>query len=305
MPLIISDKNIEKLQRGRKARRLNIGPAKSRAERELLKDMNEMWKRILFPATERLKQMIKAGAQPFELANFLDETLATAQAEYNIASDDITWRWLSSTDTDTRARLQRAMQQSLGVGIAAVVDSPGMKILLDAKSMEAANLIKTVPQQYIGEVAQAVVDNLMGRPFKGGDTSLLGRIESVGKVAQSRAKLIARDQTSKLIGSVNRARQESIGLDTYIWRTVKDRRVVGLPGGTYPEGNSVHGNHHIMEGKWCQWADPTLYSTDRGKTWIKRTDEMPKTHPGQDIQCRCHADPVIDVQKILKHTQRL
>jgi uncharacterized protein with gpF-like domain len=124
-------------------------------------------------------------------------------------------------------------------------------------------------------------------------------------VSKNRAKLIARDQTSKLTGLVNQTRQQSIGIEAYIWRTVKDQRVVGNPGGKYPEGNKAHGDHHMMEGVWCKWDDPTVFSRDGGKTWIKRPAQAPKSSPGQDIQCRCHAEPVIDTKKIMECVKSL
>jgi len=38
-----------------------------------------------------------------------------------------------------------------------------------------------------------------------------------------------------------------------------------------------------MEGIVCKWADPTVYSDYGGKTWKKRTKDMPKVHPGEEM----------------------
>ena len=122
-------------------------------------------------------------------------------------------------------------------------------------------------------------------------------------MSYGRAKLIARDQTKKLNSNLNQARQQSVGITLYIWKTVRDERVVGRPGGLYPQGNKAHGNHYVMEGLYCRWDDSTVYSEDRGETWKKRQAEMPQTHPGQDIQCRCHAAPVVDIDQILKYME--
>ena len=105
----------------------------------------------------------------------------------------------------------------------------------------------------------------------------------------------------KLTSLLNQKRQEMLGIEQYIWRTSKDDAVVGKPGGLYPNWNNKHHNHWIMEGVRCRWDDATVYSRTEGRTWIKRTGPMPKDHPGQEIQCRCYGEAVIDMQKLLEY----
>ncbi len=78
--------------------------------------------------------------------------------------------------------------------------------------------------------------------------------------------------------------------------------MVGKPGGIYPEGSKLHRNHWIMGGLYCQWEDNTVYSRNKGNTWLKRKPEMARSTPGWEIQCRCYAEPVIDIDEILKHS---
>jgi len=81
-------------------------------------------------------------------------------------------------------------------------------------------------------------------------------------IGESRAALIARDQVLTLYSQVNNSRQKSIGLTEYVWRTVHDER--------------VRDSHAANDGKAFQWSDPP--------------DET--GHPGEDINCRCYAEPV-------------
>jgi SPP1 gp7 family putative phage head morphogenesis protein len=81
-------------------------------------------------------------------------------------------------------------------------------------------------------------------------------------VGRSRADLIARDQTLKLNGQINRNRQKEIGIDRYEWSTSRDSRVRKT---------------HKHDGKIFSWDDPP---------------DPPGVHPGQDYQCRCVAIPV-------------
>lgn len=83
-----------------------------------------------------------------------------------------------------------------------------------------------------------------------------------GEVSESRAELIARDQTLKLNGAITESRQKSAGVTQYVWSTSQDVRV-------RPE-------HRALEGTLQDWSVP------------------PKPgHPGQDFQCRCVAIPYI------------
>lgn len=112
----------------------------------------------------------------------------------------------------------------------------------------------------------------------------------------TRAALIARDQSLKLYGNLNHLRQEQNGISVYIWRTVEDERVRGTPGGKYP--NAIP-SHFLMDGKYCKWSDPTVYADTlkevKEDNWKSRTADMPKDHPGVEINDRCTAEPVFDI----------
>jgi uncharacterized protein with gpF-like domain len=273
-----------------------------KAERELRKRLNDLWVRVLSPATDRIKQAVARDASPSELADIIDVVLRQAEFEYDLATNDIITKWKLSLDEETRRRFMSGLRRSLGVDVTAVYDEQPISDTLAMASLAAAQLIKTIPGEYLSKVAKAVADNFADRPMAEGRT-LLQQLQHIGGVTESRAKLIARDQTAKLNGAINRARQKAIGVDVYIWKTSKDQRVVGNPSGIYPKGSAAHSNHHIMEGVYCRWDDPTVFSTDAGMTWKPRTGEMPKKHPKDDIQCRCYADPVLDVEQILAHAR--
>lgn len=85
---------------------------------------------------------------------------------------------------------------------------------------------------------------------------------SIGGVA-NRARLIARDQISKLNGQVTQERQKALGIDQYIWRTSMDER--------------VRDSHRELEGQTFSWDNPPAVG-----------------NPGDDFQCRCTAEPVLD-----------
>lgn len=88
-------------------------------------------------------------------------------------------------------------------------------------------------------------------------------IDPLNGTIRSRARLIARDQVNKLNGQLTELRQNELGVTRYVWRTSLDER--------------VRDSHKSKEGKIFEWSNPP---SDTG-------------NPGEDIQCRCWAEPVL------------
>lgn len=84
----------------------------------------------------------------------------------------------------------------------------------------------------------------------------------VGNI-RARANLIARDQISKLNGQLTELRQADLGINRYRWRTTGD--------------DAVRPSHQALDGKIFSWDDPPEVG-----------------HPGEDYQCRCYAEPVLE-----------
>jgi hypothetical protein len=70
-------------------------------------------------------------------------------------------------------------------------------------------------------------------------------------------------------------KMELTGLKLYVWETCGDERVCNAC--------------KVMDGKLCKIADPSVYSSNNGKTWKPRPENAPKTHPGDKDGCKCKA----------------
>lgn len=116
---------------------------------------------------------------------------------------------------------------------------------------------------------------------------LARQIESSFDVSRSRAVLIARDQTLKANANLTQLRQTRAGVQEYIWCCANDERVRGRPDGLYPNpsktGRPIE-DHWRLEGTRQRWDTPPVVNEATGETG----------HPGQRIQCRCVALPVVD-----------
>ncbi len=157
--------------------------------------------------------------------------------------------------------LKAALQQSVSVDITGALSSEALKGPMEKAIVTNVELIKSIPSQYLDRVKKEVYNGTsQGMRWE----DIATKVQEAGDVTESRAKLIARDQVSKMNGSFNRARQTSMGVEKYIWQTSGDER--------------VRDTHAQNDGKVFSWDDPP----DTG-------------HPGEDIQCRCVALPYFDL----------
>lgn len=188
--------------------------------------------------------VIRAVRQVFEATADADaEGLAYIAGEID---DDVT----AATDAQL-ARLIRVPVLSGGVAQEQV----------DGWVRTNVALIRSLPETTFGEI-----ERLVQGAMSGGVTTrdLIGDLQRRFEVGYSRASLIARDQTAKLGGDINRARQQSLGVTHFRWSTSGDAR--------------VRQSHAVLDGQIFSWAE--------GAPGVGL--------PGEDFQCRCDADPVLE-----------
>lgn len=102
-------------------------------------------------------------------------------------------------------RLKAAIKASVGIDISPVLTQSGPILdAMNAATRANVELITSIPEQYFGKLQDAIEERMSsGVRFE----DLAKEIERIGDVTESRAKLIARDQTSKMNGAFNQARQ--------------------------------------------------------------------------------------------------
>jgi SPP1 gp7 family putative phage head morphogenesis protein len=138
--------------------------------------------------------------------------------------------------------------------------------LLNVWAKNNALLIKDIPFKTMNQIKEATIETLQsGRNVDDMQQKVYDIMSERTDVTDSRARLIARDQVSKLNGNLTRQRQEDIGVDSYVWRTVGDER--------------VRETHEDVDGETFSWDSPP--------------SETDGNHPGEDYQCRCWAEPVL------------
>lgn len=156
------------------------------------------------------------------------------------------------------------------LGIDLLTDDPPLRDLIQIFTSENVSLIKTISDRYFDDIESEVLTNwsVGKRP-----SELLPILRERYGVSLNVAKRIARDQTNKLNGQLVEARQTDLGIRKYRWRNAGDERVRGNPSGRYPHASP---SHWEREGKVYSWDEPP----EGG-------------HPGEAIQCRCWAEPIV------------
>lgn len=193
-------------------------------------------------------------------------------------------RIVRKADDSQKERFTRVISRAFGVDRVGIIDDRKLREAFNIETQRNIDLITSVRQEFITDVRTAVLNNFQGIEQPEGRT-LLQQIQHVSNVTKSRSELIARDQAQKLNSSFNQLRQENAGIEEYIWRTAEDSRVVGTPGGLYEDPTSAHGNHYNRNGKTFRWDNPPADG-----------------HPGQAINCRCIAEPIINREKVVENT---
>ena len=161
-----------------------------------------------------------------------------------------------------KQQFYKAMENAIGINLNTVFQNEGLEDIMYATTKENVALIKTIPEEDFKKIEGVVFrGTVQGRDA----TSMIKQITKIGNVTENRARLIARDQTSKLNSALNQQRSQNLGIEEYIWRTANDER--------------VRDTHKSKNGKTFRWDSPPK---DTG-------------HPGQDIQCRCVAQAIIKV----------
>lgn len=262
-------------QRERFSRYHSPEPARA-IEAEYLRDMRRLTKELtrlieaeVLPVLEEYENVYAAP----ETQDALGPDLASAFSaiELHLQKQErsllqyatrIATKSFTAWDQSHRRKWVAQINKIAGVNVSNIInDLPTKAALLD-KIDENVKLIETLQPEYLSDVKAAVTEGLSRGDDFFSIKDRLNQIESTHD--RYRPKLIARDQMSKFTGELNKLRQEDLGIKSYVWRTSKD--------------GAVRDSHRANDGKEFTWAS-----------------SPPGTgHPGEDINCRCVADPVFE-----------
>lgn len=145
------------------------------------------------------------------------------------------------------------------------------KDVIGAIVNENVALIKSIPQQYLGEVEQMVMRSVAaGRNIKQLSDDLQKRLG----VTERRANFIALDQSNKATALLNRARNLESGLEWGVW--------MHSGAGIAPRPT------HVKAGR-----DKQVFSIDKG--WPDPALRGKRIWPSTEPNCRCSWRPILPI----------
>ena len=155
------------------------------------------------------------------------------------------------------------VNRQFGVNITEQMSEYGVTPILQKTTKDNVDLIVDLPKQYYEKINDIVYGGLTG----GDDfVSIRKQLENLEGISKRRAKLIAVDQTGKLVGKLNQVRQSNEGITRYQWDANLDAR--------------TRQRHIDNDGDVFDWSD-----TNPGKAFGR---------PGEEVRCRCTGRGVID-----------
>lgn len=154
-------------------------------------------------------------------------------------------------------QLAKILQKQTGIDLSGLMNDEDLEQAVKEAIGANVVLIKSIPQQYLDRVEQAVLTGLQNGDL---NKTLADELQKIHAITQNRAELIASDQLAKINSRLSQIRQQKLGITHYTWRKSRDER--------------VRHSHKLRDGKLIAWDNPP-------------TDG----HAGQAIRCRCVAEP--------------
>ena len=160
-----------------------------------------------------------------------------------------------------RKKVIASFRSALALDITPVLSEPEIGVFMAQKLNENVDLIKTIPTRLHAGLKGALERELQQAPFD--QQRLKELFAKQYKSSGYNLRRIVRDQNSKAVAGLTEIRQRQLGIGEYQWLTSQDER--------------VRPTHEANSGRKFQWANPPAETG----------------HPGDDIQCRCVAIPIV------------
>jgi len=234
-----------------------------KAEREMLRSMAAWVRENVLPAYDRTAPVFAKDAMVRDVDEWVWSDLDNLTSRLVAAATEMVRRVLRLESQRHTRSFMAAARRALGIDLSVVVREEDLEAFLDLAGMRSANLITGLAD----DVRKKIKDRTIAAVLSG-DTSanLRKALAKEFGLADNRAKVIARDQISKVTSDLNKARHQQAGITEYVWTTAHDERVRAL--------------HRSLDGKRYAYGQQT--GAEQG---------LP---PGQPIMCRCIARAIVE-----------
>lgn len=245
---------------------------------QYFKRLNKLTEAMRKDVRDQLIPLLKSLENQYATDGYADQItqmVASLSLKYGNITSILAKQTAESVVGSVAAKNQKGFNASInkavGVDLSNVLFDEGLEDFLEAQVNKNVSLIKSIPDEYFKSIETVVMNGTVNGLRWESIARQIGGIKDISSVngkLQNRIKLIARNETSNINASINKRRQEQLGIEKFKWQTAQDER--------------VRQSHAKINGDVYAWDDlPTVDGV--------------KTSPGQPINCRCIAIPVIEL----------
>ena len=242
-------------------------PIKSRVK-DARKYEKELKRQFLDPFHSQLEMRLGAAVAASQAVQMLEQGVTdfTASPHSGVPVESIQ-RNLDQISGNNRKQMVDSFRKALGVDIRPFLSEPAVRSFLNEKVAENVALISTIPQRAHERLRAKILDTFAEAPFD--EKVLSDTLRKQFKVDGWNLRRITRDQTSKVNGQLTSMRHKQVGVSQFIWRSSQDQR--------------VRPDHAAWDSLKFSYSNPPN-----------------GVLPGEEILCRCTAEPVIDASVMQK-----
>lgn len=232
------------------------------------------------------REVERLYGRPFAQEHFAEDASIASQARillsaleerfsaiFNLPAKGIAETFSGEVDDNSAATLKLSLKElSGGITLKTDILSGELSEIMKATVAQNVSLIKSIPQQYLAGVNNAVMRSIT---TGNGLADLIPELKSRYKITLRRAQFIAQDQTRKAYAGLNHARLQKLGVKKFEW---------------LHSGGSQHPRklHQRYSGNVFSFADPPVIDEKTGERGL----------PGTLINCLCTAIPIVDFESL-------
>lgn len=174
-------------------------------------------------------------------------------------AEDYPKKFLGKADTAHKKAFISEINTKIGVNLTSILRDNSNRVgrVVTNRIKENSDLIVSLAGDFKQQARDAIHETLINGDDR---ETLRAKLEHIEGVTESRAELIARDQTQKVCTELNSARQQDVGIKYFYWRGIDDGR--------------ERDSHVELNNQRFSWDNPP--------------EEI------EDINCRCSQDPDLE-----------
>lgn len=239
-------------------------------------ELQRMVKSIQQEINKSIVPQLKYLAPEYTADSWVDTiTSAIALLRQRLSGDNFkryAERLATSFITDINTRNIQTMGKQFGsFGIDIMTNNKQVTDFLQASIAENVQLITSIQSQYLDRVETLVLTNMRAglRP-----SAIQQQLQDQFGVTKTRARMIARDQTSKATNGLARKRMQASGLEYFRWLDSSDQR--------------VRARHRSISNKITMYGKGIYKFSD-----LPLNDKGEPIFCGDEVNCRCVPIPIL------------